>query len=272
MAGSSDHQLPELSRAAPGFPRGRLGVLVAIVAVLVLLPSASAAQFSAHPVQIELNAVDRVETETITVQNRSGEPLDLRVYVSDYDRAVEGGHSYLSFGEHPNSCAGRLQVFPDQLSLQPDESSQVRVRLEPDSATCWGIVFIERRELTPSGITIAQRIGAKVFGLGVGGPPAGKVVAMTVDTADEPSALVTFENEGDRIVEITGEIEVRDLEGEIHQVLELDPGRVLPGRSRRFRVSLGGLSLEPGQYLLVAILDFGAEYLVGGQAMYEVAP
>jgi hypothetical protein len=103
-------------------------------------------------------------------------------------------------------------------------------------------------------------------------PRDGRVVGLAADTTAEPAALLAFENEGEGPLNVDGEIEVRDLEGEIVAVVPVESFRVLPARQRRIRVPLAEAGLEPGRYVLVAVVDFGADYLAGGQALLEVEP
>lgn len=265
---SSD--MARAGRTAPGQTGGRLGVYG--LWALLLLPGAASAQFAVHPVLVDVDATSRVGTETITVQNQGTEPLEVAVYLSDYDRSATGDHSYVSFGEHPNTCAGRLEAFPDQLSLAPGERGEIRLQMQPDSATCWGLVFVEKRTRAPSGITMAQRIGVKVLAESDGLAREGRVLGLAVDTTAEPAALLSFGNDGDGSLDVAGEVEIRDLAGEVVGVVEVEPFQVLPGRERRVRIPLGGAALEPGRYVLVAILDFGADYLAGGQAVLDLRP
>lgn len=258
------------TRAAPGLPGSRLGAFV--VVAFLSMPASLSAQFAVHPVLVELEAASRVGTETITVESQGREPLELRVYLSDYDRAPSGDHSYLPFGEHAATCAGRLEAFPDQLALQPGERGEIRLRVQPGTDVCWGIVFVEKRTLSESGLTMAQRIGVKVLVEPPGLSREGRVLGVVADTTSTPAALVAFENEGAAALDVTGEVEIRDLEGEVVGVVEAEPFQVLPGHQRRIRVPLDDVTLEPGRYVLVAILDFGASYLAGGQAMLEVRP
>lgn len=250
---------------------GALMVGAPSVGVLAV-PVAAAAQFSVYPAMVEFPAASGVGTESLTIENQGSESIEVRVYQSDYDRTEDGGHTYLEHGSHVNSCRGRLQAFPDQLAVEPGQRGEIRLRLEGGSGTCWGIVFVEKRTLTASGITVAQRIGVKVLARSAGGTMEGRVGGMSVDTAGGRAAVIGFENEGEQVLDIDGEIEIRDMTGEILEVLDVDPFRVLPGRTRRVRVSLDDATLTPGRYVLVAVLDFGGEYLVGGQALLEVQP
>ncbi|MFO7893915.1 MAG: hypothetical protein R6U63_09280 [Longimicrobiales bacterium] len=263
----------ETRRAAPGRTGGRFGAFRYLALVLLLaVPVQARAQFSVYPVQVQLELGSSVGTQTLTVQNQASDPLDLTVYVNDYDRDAAGDHQYFPFGEHPSSCEGRLEVFPDQLSIPAGGIAEVRVRVRPEAGTCWAVVFVERRTQAPTGITVAQRIGAKIIATSGVLAGEGRVVGMAADTTAEPAALLAFANEGRGPLDVEGEIEIRSLEGEVVGVVPVESFRVLPGRQRRIRVPLNGVTLEPGRYVLVGILDFGADYLAGGQAMLEVRP
>lgn len=258
------------TRPAPETFGSRLVILVVHI-VLTLWPAGLAAQFAVYPVRIDLEATDGVATEVFTVENRGQSPLDLTVYTSDFDRTPEGDHSYPAFGDHPHSCAGRMEIFPDQLSLGPGEVEEVRVRMRPDSATCWGMVFVEKRTPTSSGIVMAQRIGVKVVSQSGGLAREGRVLGVRADTTLEPATLVAFENQGEGVLAVEGEVEVRSLDGDVVAVVEAEPFRVLPGHEWRTRIPLSGADLAPGRYVVVVILDFGGEYLAGGQTMIEVS-
>lgn len=258
---------------APGTVGSRCGVrssLLAIVALAVAVPAA--AQFSVYPAVMELEAETSPATQTVTVENQGDEAIEVRVYLSDYDRTADGGHTYVAFGEHANTCGGRLEAFPDQLAVEPGERGEIRLRLDAGPGTCWAIAFVEKRTLTASGITVAQRIGVKVLAEVAGGVREGQVASFAMDTTAERAALLTFENESVGWLDVEGEIEVRDMAGEIVEVVEVDGFQVLPGRVRDVRVPLDGLALEPGRYILVAILDFGGDYLAGAQTLLEIEP
>lgn len=264
---------PQRGRTAPGPTGSRFGVGWVLVAALALgAPAATAAQIAVYPVTVKAEATDQVSTSSFTVENHGTSPLEALIYLSDYDRSDDGDHSYQEFGGHENTCAGRLEAFPDQLSVGPGEHGEVRLRLDPGPGTCWAVVFVEQRTLTASGITIAQRIGVKFMAEQRGLERAGALLGMAADTTAEPAALMAFQNQGGGVLDVRGEMEVRGLGGDVVTVVAMTPFEVLPGRRRTVRVSLADANLEPGRYVLVGILDFGGDYLAGGQALIEVRP
>lgn len=261
-------------RSGDAWPLPAVGGRPFVVSLLVLsLLSGSAVgvagQFSVSPAMLHVESSGEVETLALEVENVSDASVQLQVYLADHDRELDGGHRYLPFGEHERSCAGHLQAFPEQLDLAAGASQQVRIRLEAPDRPCWGTLFVERKTLTPSGITVAQRIGVKVMVERPGLRREGEVVGMTADTAEGPGALLEFHNTGERILEVDGEVEVRSFAGEVVAVAPVERFLVLPDRRRRIRVPIQ-VPLEPGRYILVGILDFKGDYLAGGQALLEV--
>lgn len=274
------HSAPDTLGGRCGVPGWALAVTFCVAAIalsLGLTPAGAAAQLSVYPALVEFEAGPAAGLQTLTVENQGDAALEVRIYLSDYDREPDGDHIYIPYGEHDHSCTDRLQAFPEQLSVEPGERGEIRLRLEEGEGSCWGLVFVERRTLTPSGITVAQRIAVKVLAQPAAGSREGRVVGVAVDTVGGRSVVIGFENEGERALDVEGELEIRDLAGDIVGVVAVERFHALPGRQRQLRVpldaaALGDLVLAPGQYVLVAILDFGGDYLAGGQAILDVTP
>ena len=255
--------------AVPGIPGGRGAFVWALLAVLWAVPVAG--QFSVQPVIVEMRTPGSgVVGEVITVRNDAATPLQLRIYASDYDQPEDGSHAFMDLGTHARSCADRLAFEPDNLVLDAGASGQVRVRMEPGDSTCWSLVFVQSVARSATGIQVAQRIGVKVYGVPEGAEPAGEIRAVTVlETDGGHTVELSFANSGEAPVRPEGEIEVRSAAGEIVGVVAVAPFSVLPGRVTRTRVALD-LELAAGTYIVVPILDFGGDYLAGGQALLKV--
>ncbi|MFW6331393.1 MAG: hypothetical protein ACOC3J_06675 [Gemmatimonadota bacterium] len=247
------------------------GRSVAFGAVLALLVAGRAeGQFSVQPVIMELRPGDSASVATFAVRNEAPEALQLRIYAADFDQPESGSHTFTEAGTHARSCYDRLRLFPDNLTVPAKSEGQVRVRLEPGAGTCWSVVFVQSQAAGDGGIRIAQRIGVKVYGVAPDARPAGEVLAVDVTEAPADRAVsILFENTGEGPIRPEGEVEIRTTAGEIVAVVPVPPFSVLPGRSRQTRVPLDR-PLEPGRYLAIPILDFGAEYLAADQASFEV--
>ncbi len=258
--------------AAPGTTGGRWRVIGALLALALLsgaLPDAVAAQFSVQPVIVELVTGDTTATAVLQVRNEADGPLQLRFYAADFDQPEEGGHVFLEPGSHPRSCVDRLQLYPDGATLEAGEVQEIRVLMEPVDSTCWSMVFVESGGRAETGLSIAQRIGVKVYGVNGRAVPAGEIRSVRVAGDAGRTVVIEFANLGRGPLRPEGEIEIRTLEGGVAGVVPVPPFSVLPTRVRETRVELD-MELEPGTYVLVPILDFGGEYLAGGQAILEV--
>ena len=258
--------------AAPGIPGGRSVVFCGVLLGLLLAAAPGAAQFSAQPVILELRTADSTAAAVFAVRNEAEGPLQLRIYAGDFDQPSGGGHEFLEAGVHPSSCVERLRFYPDNLLLDPMQTGEVRVLMEPGDSTCWSMIFVQSVSRAESGVQIAQRIGIKVYGFGEHLVAGGEVRAVTVGPDSLTAglaAVIDFENTGDAPVRPEGEIEIRTEQGEVVAVVPVPPFSVLPGRVRRSVVPLD-VALPAGRYLAIPVLDFGGDYLAGGQAFFEV--
>ena len=263
------HPMMRSDTAAPGSPRGR-SVVLALVTLLVAAPLAG--QFSAQPVILEMRTEDSASATVFAVRNEAAEPLQLRIYAGDFDQPADGGHEFLEAGAHPRSCVERLRFYPDNLVLDPLEAGEVRVIMEPGDSTCWSMIFVQSVSRAQTGVQIAQRIGIKVYGVSSRPVAAGEIVAVSIEPDSLTGGLagvIDFENTGDGPLRPEGEIEIRTAEGEVVGVVPIPPFSVLPGRVRRTIVPLDAV-LPPGRYLAIPVLDFGGDYLAGGQAIFDV--
>lgn len=249
-----------------------VAALAAVIAAGTLCaPAALRAQFSVRPVIVDFPA-GAAATRVATVRNEAGAVRTFRVYAADYDRAPDGEHRFMAAGDHGRSCSQRLSVFPEEITVDPGASVQVRITMEPGPRTCWSLVFFETTEGGAGGVRIGQRVGVKVYGTG----PDARRDARLDSVRASPTAAgarVSFDvvNTGERVVRPTGEVEIRDMEGDVAATGRLGALSVLPGRTRRVEVSVNG-ELAQGRYVAVPLLDIGADYLVGGQAGLRVPP
>lgn len=256
--------------ASPEPTGGRRRAWVMGVLMLLAVPSAVAAQFSVQPVIVEMVTADTTATTVVFVRNQSEGPMQLRFYAADFDQPEAGGHVFMAPGEHPKSCVEHLQFYPDGATLEPGETQEVRVLMEPVDSTCWSMIFVESGARSQTGLSIAQRIGVKVYGVSGQASPEGEIRSVRVgQDAEGRWVAIEFANLGGGPLRPEGEIEVRTPEGEIIDVIPVPAFSVLPDRVRQTQIPLDR-HFEPGTYVLVPILDFGADYLAGGQALLEV--
>jgi hypothetical protein len=238
-----------------------------LVAVgLLSAPAGLAGQMSVTPSALQIQVADTKASATVRVRNDSPRQIQFRFYAMDFEQVHGGDYTYQPLGAHAQSCGKRLTIFPDGALLQPGESQVVRVEVAPGRGLCWSMLFAESAGEGSGPIKIAQRAAVKVFGVVPGGEPEGEIVSVT-PTRDARGTRVAleFHNTGSVPVNPEGSLEIRKPDGEVVGTVEVPRFSVLPQRRRQIVVPLEK-TLPRGRYLLVPILDFGAEYLAGGQA------
>lgn len=238
-----------------------------LVAVgLLSAPAALVGQLSVTPSALQLHVADTTTTGTVRVRNDGAREMQLRFYAMDFEQVHSGDYTYQPLGDHAQSCGRRLTIYPDGALLQPGESQVIQVKVGPGAGLCWSMLFAETPSEGSGPIKIAQRAAVKVFGVAPGGVPEGEIVSVApVRDARGTRVALEFHNTGRVPVNPEGSLEVRKPDGEVVGSVEVPRFSVLPQHRRQVVVALEK-PLPKGRYLLVPILDFGAEYLAGGQA------
>ncbi len=235
-------------------------------------PPAVQGQYSVDPVIVQFSSSDSVRATATRIKNDGSQPLDVRLYVNDFEQDELGTHSFLPAGEGTRSCESVLRVTPDAITVPAGESRYVNISFEPwkGADTCWSMVFAATLARVPTGLRVRQRIGVKVYGLALVGEPTGEItIAEIARGEDGPKLVFEFENPGTWPVRPMGSVEIRDYQGRVVRSIDVRPFSVLPGQGRRVSVPVG-LGLVAGDYLAVPVLDFGADYLAGAQVTFSV--
>ena len=240
--------------------------------LLVGAPLTARAQYSVDPVIVHFSSSDSVRASATRIKNDGSQPLDVRLYVSDFEQDELGAHTFLPAGEGSRSCESGLRVTPDAITVPPGESRYVNISFDPwqGEDTCWSMVFAETLARVATGMRVRQRIGVKVYGLALDGKPAGEITIAEIAPGEGgPELVFEFENPGAWPVRPVGVVEIRDYQGRVLRSIDVPPFSVLPGQFRRVSVPVGE-GLVAGDYLAVPVLDFGADYLAGAQVAFSV--
>lgn len=239
-------------------------------------PVAAFGQFSVSPVILPIAHSPEATEATVMVRNNGASPLQLRIFAADFDQALDGSHSTFLAGSHDHSCADRLEIVPDGLSVAAGVTQPVTFRLlpgvDPDS-TCWSLVFIEKPPPEGTGPRAGLRIGVKVYGLSARGGESAQITAASVSSGtgkvDGRMLEFTVDNPDDWPVLARGTVEVRDFDGAPHGMVEVEAFSVLPDHERTLRVPLEA-PLTPGRYLAIPVLEYGDDGLMGAQVAFRV--
>lgn len=248
--------------------KGRSLILSLVLGAIV--PAVARSQFSAQPVILGLSPSDSAVTGVVTVHNEGQEALQFNFRMGDFDQTVAGDHLFQPFGSNPSSCMGRVELSPEQATLLSGERQSIRVRMRPGATTCWGVLFVERRARDARGITVAQQIAVKVYGTPSELLPEGEITTVTA-ARDSTAVRVAFDfrNDGRGPLRPSGSVEIRTPAGALVATQAVDAFSVLPAHTRRVALDVRA-KLARGRYVVVPVMDFGADYLAGGQATLAV--
>jgi hypothetical protein len=253
---------------------GYLAALVALPGIFALgTPAELSGQYSVSPVIFPVPASGEDLELTAIVHNSGDAPLDLRVFAEDYDQSRDGSYLNAPYGEHPRSCADRLEVLPAAFSVPPGESQPVTLRMKgsDDPESCWSLVYVENPAPPTGTLRLSSRIGIKVYGLTREGAYQADITSATVELAGEDRVLrFTVNNYQDWPVIARGSVQVRDLEGVSFGEVPVSVFSVLPGHEREFGIALPA-GLEPGRYLAIPVLEYAEDGLAGAQVTFRVA-
>ncbi len=241
------------------------------LAWLALAAQPAPAQYSVFPVIVELEAPYAAAVTPLNIRNEGDELLQLRLYVVDFDQMASGEHKYFAPGTHRRSCADRLSVTPDAISVPAGAKAVVTLRMEAggEGVTCWSMVFAESAGRSPSGVRITERIGVKAYGVPGETMAIGGIERAVVASSDSGRRLeFEFANPGAGPLRPEGLVEIRRMDGSLAWSEAVDAFSVLPGAARRVLVDLP--VLPEGRYLAMPILDFGGEFLAGAQVDFVV--
>src|SRR5690606_41700728 len=118
------------------------------------------------------------------------------------------------------------------------------------------------------GLSAAQRLGVTVFaGNGRPATPNAEITAVEARPARGGIAVAfEFRNSAPSAVHPSGSVQLRTATGESIAEVAVEPFSVLPGRTRRIEAFIPAAP-PAGRYVVVPVLDFGGDYLAGGQGL-----
>jgi len=279
-----------------GRARGTVLALCAAIGVVVSQPAS--AQLLVDPLEVTIIAAgtNRVPA-SFSLSNTSNEVVQASITRSDWDRIENGDNRFLPAGSSGTSCGANLSVSPLSIRVEPHTSRIVRLAVQTGAAVtkeCWDIFFVEEvpRRASSKGNSLQYifRTGVKVYVAPPGLPRDGAVEGVAVeDVAVAPAATssttpaatlasapkatkrqisVLFHNTGGMHLLGKGRLEFRRLDNTLAAQVPIPEFPTLPGATRKVMVDVP-LGLTPGDYVVLALIDFGGAELVAGQVDYQ---
>src|SRR5712671_3894257 len=279
--------------------RGRVrGTALALCAVIGVVVSQSAsAQLLVDPLEVTIVATgtNRVPA-SFSVSNTSNEEVQATITRSDWDRAENGDNRFLAAGSTGTSCGANLSVSPLSIRVEPHTSRVIRLGIQsgaPVTKECWDIFFVEEipRRASAKGNSLQYifRTGVKVYVAPPGLSRDGAVENMAIEDVPVPRTTastttattvasvpattkrqisVVFHNTGGTHLLAKGRLEFRRIDNSLAGQVTIPEFPTLPGATRKVMLDVPA-GLTPGDYVVLALIDFGGAELVAGQIDYQ---
>jgi P pilus assembly chaperone PapD len=279
--------------------RGRVrGTVLALCAVIGVVVSQSAsAQLLVDPLEVTIVATgtNRVPA-SFSVSNTSNEVVQATITRSDWDRAEDGDNRFLAAGSTGTSCGANLSVSPLSIRVEPHTSRVIRLGIQSGAAVakeCWDIFFVEEvpRRASAKGNSLQYifRTGVKVYVAPPGLSRDGAVENMAIEDVPVPRTTtsttpattvanvlaatkrqisVVFHNTGGTHLLAKGRLEFRRIDNSLAAQVAIPEFPTLPGATRKVMLDVPA-GLTPGDYVVLALIDFGGAELVAGQIDYQ---
>lgn len=225
------------------------------------------------------------ETGSFLVINDEAEETTVNVSLADWFRALDGENRFVEPGTVERSAAAWITVAPTQFFLAPGDSVEVRFTISVPAnvaGTFWTALLVEgtpREVQSQAGTTILvrKRFAVKILETPPGtGTLNGQIRDLKITGQNPLTTVIQFENAGlINMPAVKGRVEIRDATGQTIESISIEEFPILPGALRKLTIESSrplGEFLPPGRYLILAILDFGGESLLGGQLVLEIMP
>jgi hypothetical protein len=138
---------------------------------------------------------------------------------------------------------------------------------------CWDIFFVEevprRSSVRGNSLQYIFRTGVKVYVAPPGLARDGAVEGMAVEEAGAKKQIsIRFHNTGGMHLLANGRLEFRRLDNSVAAQVPIPEFPTLPGAIRKVGVDVPR-GLVPGDYIVLALIDFGGSELVAGQIDFQ---
>lgn len=278
--------------------RGRVrGTVLALCAVGVVVSQSASAQLLVDPLEVTIVAAgtNRVSA-SFSLTNTSDKPVQATITRSDWDRIENGDNRFLPAGSTGMSCGAMLSVSPLSIRVEPHTSRVVRLGVQSPAALrkeCWDIVFVEevpqRASAKGNSLQYIFRTGVKVYvappslsrdgaveGMEVvdaapataSSAPAVKAAAAVISAPPKRQIAIQFHNTGALHLLSKGRLEFRRLDNTLATQVLIPEFPTLPGAKRKVLVDVPS-DLVAGDYVVLALIDFGGAELVAGQIDFQ---
>jgi P pilus assembly chaperone PapD len=247
---------------------------LALCAFSLLVGPRLGAQLLVDPLEVAIttSGAGRV-TASFSLSNTSDQPVQATIKREDWDRAENGDNRFLPAGSTGNSCGPLLTASPTAIRVEPRSSRIVRLAVQGAAELrkeCWDIFFVEevpqRSGAGGNSLQYIFRTGVKVYVAPPGLRRDAAVDDMSVEDASpsKRAIAIRFRNSGDLHLISKGHLEFRRLDNTLAAQVPIPEFPTLPGAVRKLSIDLPA-GLTAGEYVVLALIDFGGAEIVAGQ-------
>jgi P pilus assembly chaperone PapD len=259
--------------------RGRVrGTVLALCVVGVVVSQSANAQLLVDPLEVTLiTAGPSRVTGSFSLSNTTDAPVQATITRQDWDRVENGDNRFLPPGTTGKSCGAMLSVSPLSIRIDPHTSRIIRLGVENAAALskeCWDIFFVEelpqRASIKGNSLQYIFRTGVKVYVAPPGLARDAAVEEMAVEDSSQAKHQISirFHNTGGMNLLAKGRLEFRRLDNTLAMQVPISEFPTLPGTMRKVMVDVPS-GLAAGDYVVLALIDFGGAELVAGQIDYQ---
>jgi P pilus assembly chaperone PapD len=243
---------------------------------MALAATPAAAQLLVDPLEVSINSAgaNRV-LGGFTATNTSDVAVQATITRQDWDRVENGDNRFLPAGSTGNSCGVALSVSPLSIRVEPHSSRTVRLAVQNAAGLkkeCWDIVFVEevpqRASVSGNSLHYVFRTGVKVYVAPQGLTRDAAVEDMAVQDSGKKQVAIRFHNTGGTHLMAKGRLEFRRLDNTLAMQVPIAEFPTLPGATRKVLMDIPA-ELTAGDYVILAMIDFGGSELVAGQIDYQ---
>ncbi len=250
--------------------------VLALCAVGVVVSQPASAQLLVDPLEVVVfTAGSNRVSGSFSLSNTSDYPVQAAIKRQDWDRELNGDNRFLAPGSSGSSCGAMLTVSPLSIRIEPHSSRIVRLGVQNAAALskeCWDIFFVEevpqRASTTGNSLQYIFRTGVKVYVAPKGLTRDGQVEGVEVVDAPKKQISVLFHNTGGMHLTAKGRLEFRRLDNSVATQVPIAEFPTLPGATRKLLIDVP-TGLSPGDYVVLALIDFGGPELVAGQIDFQ---
>ncbi len=247
--------------------------IVFILSFLFKISPFYSQDFEVSPIKMGFNAQPgEIQIKTLNITNHSNKKVAFSIKLSDFLINNDGQRNYLQKGTTTNSLYEWLEISPNLLEVNPNETKTVSLRInapQDDFSSKWGIIFVEAaKEQTAfdsdtkigTGIMLSPQIAVLVFQSSISKEGIDikikqlKEATLTTDTKRQFTANV--ENKGNQIITCKIYLVAANLQTAEETIFPPEQYDIYPNSSRIIKLALPN-TLAKGKYSLSAILDYG---------------